>query len=209
MVATEKPMSAFKRFVKQLPDILRHPLTLAIIGSIVGSWLIPWVVGQSQRKAALAEARVKQGIEIMTTSNSVNVTVNKMKTAFQIFERHSLSTTGAEYADRSKELRKTIFETYGEFDSTAWWWPWNIYYQGILLHTLPDERQEKFKHAVEAYMANLTKTAELLGPPWDQYLSGNPDPAGKKPVMDPIDPEMRKLEKERNDLAYTMAKQFQ
>lgn len=202
-------MSAFRRHLKQLDNVLRHPLILAIIGSMVGSWLIPWVVGQSQRKASLADARVKQGIEIMITSNSVNIMVNKMKTAFEIFERHSLSTTGAEYADRSKELRDTIFKTYGEFDSIAWWWPWNSYYQGLLLHTLPDERQNKFKQAVEAYMANLTKTAALLGPPWDQYLSGNPDPTGKKPVMDPIGPEMQKLERERNDLAYTMAKQFQ
>jgi hypothetical protein len=106
-------------------------------------------------------------------------------------------------------LRETIFKIHGEFDTIAWWWPWNVYYQGLLLHTLPEERQDKFKQAVEAYIANVTKTTQLLGAPWDQYLSGNPDPTGKTPVMDKIDQEMRRLEKERHDLAYAMAKQFQ
>src|SRR4030095_7082911 len=70
----------------------RHPLTLSIVGALLGSLLIPWVAGRANKQAVLAETRVKQAVEIMTTSNSVNVMLNKLKTEFESFEKDSLST---------------------------------------------------------------------------------------------------------------------
>ena len=87
---------------------LRHPLTLSIIGALLGSLLIPWVAGRANKQAVLAETRVKQAIEIMATSNSVNVMLNKLKTGFESFEKDSLSTASQEeYQKRRDELRKT------------------------------------------------------------------------------------------------------
>ena len=70
----------------------RHPLTLSIVGALLGSLLIPWVAGRANKQAVLAETRVKQAIEMMATSNSVNVMLNKLKTEFESFEKDSLST---------------------------------------------------------------------------------------------------------------------
>src|SRR5438132_4916379 len=87
----------------------RHPLTLSIIGALLGSLLIPWVAGRANKQAVLAETRVKQAVEIMTMSNSVNVMLNKIATEFENFEHDSLSTALPEdYRKRRDELRPRI-----------------------------------------------------------------------------------------------------
>src|SRR5205823_7926315 len=83
----------------------RHPLTLSIIGAILGSLLIPWVAGRANKQAVLEETRVKQAVEIMTTANSVNVMLNKLNTEFESFEKDSLSTASQDdYRKRRDEL---------------------------------------------------------------------------------------------------------
>jgi hypothetical protein len=40
--------------------VLRHPLTLSLTGMLLGSLLIPWIVGRSSKEAAVADTRLKQ-----------------------------------------------------------------------------------------------------------------------------------------------------
>src|SRR4030095_17038037 len=100
----------------------RHPRTASFVGCLLGSLLIPWVAGRANKQAVLAETRVKQAIEIMTTSNSVNVMLNKLKTEFESFEKDSLSSASQEdYRKRRDELRQRIYSLYAEFNSIGWW----------------------------------------------------------------------------------------
>jgi hypothetical protein len=194
---------------EKIDAFFRHPFTLAIAGTILASALIPWVVGRAQKQATLQDARIKQAIEIMMTSNSVNVTVNKMKTAFESFEAHSLSSSPPVYKERCKELEQTIFKLYGDFDSIAWWWPWNIYYQARLLRLIPKDRLDEFTRHIDAYKENVSQTAKILGQPWDAYLTGDPTPSSKPPIMQGLVKQLSDLQTQRDDLALKMAAEFQ
>src|SRR6266480_3207192 len=57
---------------------------------LLGSLLIPWIVGRSSKQAAVADTRLKQALQVMATSNGVDATINKIETAFEGFEKDSL-----------------------------------------------------------------------------------------------------------------------
>src|SRR4029453_5043802 len=140
----------------------RHPLTLSIIGALLGSMLIPWVAGRANKQAVLAETRVKQAIEIMTTSNSVNVMLNRLKTEFESFEKDSLSTASPEdYRKRRDKLPQRKHPLYADFNSVGWWWTWNAYNQARILRLLGPTALEQMKADIMKYDSNLQQTVHL------------------------------------------------
>lgn len=195
--------------MERLLALLKHPLIVTAVGALVGSLIIPGIVGQARTRAALAEARVNKAIEIMVSANSVNVTVNKLNTAFREFEDHVLTASPAVYEKRCDELRKTVLGLYSEFDGTAWWWPWSIYHQGRMLDLIPSDRLDDFQGHILAYMENVTSTAKLLDRPMDLYLAGDPHPGGKAAIMDELKEALEELQKKRDALAQLMAAEFQ
>ena len=136
----------------KIDSFFRHPLVLSIIGGLLGSLLIPWVAGRANKQAVLAETRVKQAIEIMATSNSVNVMLNKVKTGFESFEKDSLSTSSPEeYQQRRDELRRRIYALYADFNSVGWWWTWNAYNQARILRLISPTALEQMKADITKY----------------------------------------------------------
>lgn len=192
----------------------RHPLTLSIIGALLGSLLIPWVAGRANKQAVLAEARIKQAIEIMTTSNSVNVMLNKLKTEFESFEKDSLSSASQEdYRKRREELHQRIYRLYADFNSVGWWWTWNAYNQARILRLVGPTALEQLKADIMKYDSNLQQTVHLLDEPWHTYLSDDPHvllhAAERKPVMQVVDKPFGVLREQRDTIVQDMASLFQ
>ena len=193
----------------------KHPLTLSIIGALLGSLLIPWVAGRANRQAVLAETRVKQAIEMMTTSNSVNVMLNRLKTEFESFEKDSLSTISQEdYRKRRDELRQRIYPLYADFNSAGWWWTWNAYNQARILRLLGPKALEQMKADIMKYDSNLQQTVHLLDGPWHAYLSDDPQVEllradQRKPEMPVIDKPFGTLREQRDTIVQDMASLFQ
>jgi hypothetical protein len=192
----------------------RHPLTLSIVGALLGSLLIPWVAGRANKQAVLAETRVKQAIEIMATSESVNVLLNKLKTEFESFEKDSLSTASPEdYRKRRDELRQRIYPLYAEFNSVGWWWTWNAYNQARILRLIGPRPLEQLKADIMKYDSNLQQTVHLLDEPWHAYLSDDPQEllpaAERKPVMPVVDKPFGALRLQRDTIVQDMASLFQ
>jgi hypothetical protein len=192
----------------------RHPLTLSIIGALLGSLLIPWVAGRANKQAVLAETRVKQAVEIMTTSNSVNVMLNKLKTEFEAFEKDSLSIASPEdYRKRRDELRQRIYTLYADFNGVGWWWTWNAYNQARILRLIGPTTLEQFKADIMKYDSNLQQTVHLLEEPWHTYLSDDPQAllraTERKPVMPVVDKPFGTLREQRDTIVQDMASLFQ
>ena len=192
----------------------RHPLTLSIVGALLGSLLIPWVAGRANKQAVLAETRVKQAIEIMATSESVNVMLNRLKTEFESFEKDSLSTASPEdYRKRRDELRQRIYPLYAEFNSVGWWWTWNAYNQARILRLIGPTALEQLKADIMKYDSNLQQTVHLLDEPWHAYLSDDPHvllgAAERKPVMQVVDKPFGALRQQRDTIVQDMASLFQ
>ena len=192
----------------------RHPLTLSIVGALLGSLLIPWVAGRANKQAVLAETRVKQAIEIMSTSNSVNVMLNKLKTEFESFEKDSLSPASQEESrKRRDELHQRIYSLYADFNSVGWWWTWNAYNQARILRLLGPTALEQLKTDIMKYDSNLKQAVHLLDEPWHAYLSDDPQvllgAAERKPVMQVVDKPFGALRQQRDTIVQDMASLFQ
>ena len=186
----------------------RHPLTLLLIGTLTGSVLIPWVAGRANKQAVLAEARVKEAIDIMTTSNSVNAMLNKMMTALETFEKYSAPESQEEYRRRREEHRHTIDTLYADFDSTAWWWTWNAYNQARVLHLISSTKLDQFKEEIIKYNENLKQTTEALGQAW-MDLPDDPRQAQHQPVMPTLGKRLDELRRQRDDIVQRIAGLFQ
>ena len=196
----------------RLDPFLRHPLTLSIIGTLLGSLLIPWIVGRSSKQAALADTRVKQAIQVMATSNGVDATINKIKTAFEGFEKDALSIEQQdEFFRRREDLRKRVYDLYSDFDSTAWWWARNIYDQAHILHLISPARLDKLNEYIGQYNNNLVETAHTIDVPWQAYLGTDAiaHGPGTKEIMPSLDKRLRNLQQQRSEIAGNMAALFQ
>lgn len=191
---------------------LRHPLTLSLIGTLLGSLLIPWIVGRSSKQAALADTRVKEAIQVMATSNGVDATINKIKTAFESFEKDALSVEQQdEFLRRREDLRKRVYDLYSDFDSTGWWWARNIYDQAHILHLIPSARLNKMNEYMGQYNNNLVETAHTIDIPWQAYLGTDTitHGPGTKELMPSLDKRLRDLQHQRDEIAGNMAALFQ
>ena len=191
---------------------LRHPLTLSLIGTLLGSLLIPWIVGRSSKQAALADTRVKEAIQVMATSNGVDATINKIKTAFESFEKDALSVEQQdEFLRRREDLRKRVYDLYSDFDSTGWWWARNIYDQAHILHLIPSARLNKMNEYMGQYNNNLVETAHTIDIPWQAYLGTDTitHGPGSKELMPSLDKRLRDLQHQRDEIAGNMAALFQ
>jgi hypothetical protein len=186
----------------------RHPLTLLMVGTLTGSVLIPWVAGRANKQAVLTEARVKEAIDIMTTSNSVNAILNKMMTALETFEKYSAPESQEDYRRRREEHRHTIDALYADFDSIAWWWPWNAYNQARVLRLIPPTKLDEFKDDITKYTENLKQTTDTLGPAW-QNLPDDPRQLQHEPVMPTLGKRLNELRTQRDDIVQHMAGLFQ
>ena len=196
----------------RLDPFLRHPLTLSLIGTLLGSLLIPWIVGRSSKQAALADTRVKQAMQVMATSNGVDATINKIKTAFESFEKDALSVEQQdEFVRRREDLRKRVYELYSDFDSSGWWWARNIYDQAHILHLIPPARLDKMNEYMGQYNNNLVETAHTIDIPWQAYLGTDTitHGPGAKEIMPSLDKRLRNLQQQRDEIAGNMAALFQ
>jgi hypothetical protein len=197
---------------KKLDRFLRHPLTLSLTGTLLGSLLIPWIVGRASKEAALADARVKEAIQVMATSNQVDATVNKIKTAFEAFEKDALSIEQQdEFLRQRDDLRKNVYALYSEFDSTGWWWAWNIYDQARILRLISPLALNDLRKYIEQYNSNLVETARVIEIPWHAYLATNSVVHGPsaKTIMPSLDHQLRDLRQQRGQIAGNMAALFQ
>jgi len=192
----------------KLDRFCRHPLTLLLVGTLTGSMLIPWVAGRANKQAVLTEARVKEAIDVMTTSNSVNATLNKMMTALDTFEEYSAPESQEDYRRRREDHRHKIDALYADFDSIAWWWPWNAYNQARVLRLIPPTKLDQFKDEIIKYTENLKTTTETLGPAWKD-LPDDPRQLQREPVMPTLVKKLDELRKQRDDIVQHMAGLFQ
>ena len=179
---------------------------------LLGSLLIPWIVGRSSKQAAVADTRLKQALQVMATSNGVDATINKIETAFEGFEKDSLLIEQQdEFLRRREGLRNRVYELYAEFDSTAWWWARNIYDQARILHLMSPARLDKLNEHIGQYNNNPVETAYAIDIPWHAYLGTNAvtHGSGAKEIMPSLNKQLRNLQQQRSEIAGNMAALFQ
>lgn len=204
-----KPLSAKTK--EKISQFFKHPLLITLLGTAVASWVIPGIVGRSNIEAARAKARIDQALEVMNASNSVNTHLHKIKTAFETFEKDSLSASPQDYQPRREELRKQIYSIHSDFDSIAWSWTWSVSYRARVLKLVSEKEFEELQVQAGKYDKNLTATSLEFDKAWHSYLPATtsaPKPAAG-PIMPGIEKSLRDLQSERDEIVRKMAGVFQ
>lgn len=196
---------------KKLARFFKHPLLITLLGTLVASWVIPGIVGRSNIEAARADARIKQALEVMNSSNSVDTHLHQIKTAFETFEKDSLSARPEDYKTRREELRKQVYAIHGEFDSIAWSWAWSTSFRARFLKLVSEEEFFELQALAGKYDKNLTATAQEFDKAWRIYLPANAsaEKPTAGPVMPGIEKALRDLQSERDAIVRKMASVFQ
>ncbi|MEY2488254.1 MAG: hypothetical protein QOC70_196 [Verrucomicrobiota bacterium] len=204
-----KPLSATA--TEKISRFFKHPLFITLFSTLVASWVIPGIVGRSNIEAARAKARIDQALEVMNASNSVNTHLHKIKTAFETFEKDSLSASPEDYQKRREELRTRIYSIHGDFDSIAWSWTWSVSYRARVLKLVSEKEFEELQAQADKYVKNLTATSLEFDKAWHSYLPANTSASKPTtgPVMPGIEKSLRDLQSERDEIVRKMAGVFQ
>jgi hypothetical protein len=201
----EKPKSHW------LPEALRHPLTVLFIGTVITSMAVPWLNARSARARQIEDARQQKALEILKGTTDDNARLNAVRSAFQVFEREGGLTGQAETIEaRRAELRKRVYDGYGEFEQSAWWWYWNIGREAELFGWLPPGDIAEFRRLAQLYQDNLFECSNLVQAPWKKYLSDTKETATerKSALMPTIETPLGKKQAERDELCARMVRLF-
>jgi hypothetical protein len=102
-----------------------------------------------------------------------------------------------------------VYRLYSELNSTAWWWPRNIYDQAHIL--ISPARLDKLNEYISQYNSNLVETAHAIDVPWHSYLETDAvtHGSGAREIMQSLDKRLRNLQQQRGEIAGNMAALFQ
>jgi hypothetical protein len=190
---------------------LRHPLTVLLMGTIITSLAIPWLNARSARARQIQEAQQAKAMEIIKSIGADNVRLNAVRSAFDVFEKEGGLTGGpALIEERRVELRKRVYDSYGDFEQTAWWWYGEIGREAELFGWLPKSDMSTFQTLATHYQENLLQSAAAIQKPWKRYLSQvNENTTDKKtPMMPAIESELGHKQAERDQLGAAMVRLF-
>ncbi len=190
---------------------LRHPLTVLCIGTVITTLAVPWLNARSSVATQIAQARQAKAMEVLKGVGSDNVRLNLVRSAFNVFEKEGgLSGTPEIIEQRRTELRKRVYDGYGQFEQTAWWWYWEIAREAELFGWLSAENAAEFRQLAKQYADNLYQSIALVQIPWGRYLAESKETqaAKKQPLMPGLEDALGKKQAERDALADQMVRLF-
>ena len=149
---------------------------LLLLGTLLGSVLIPYMSSQSAHAREIEEVRSQRALAALHENYEVDRRLNLLLTTFGTFWSETDETNREA---RRPELRAKIYSLYEEFDRTGWWWFGEAWQTARILGLLdPNEVQEARKLSDE-YRDSLREFTAALDPVWRMSLAQNPPPAAK------------------------------
>jgi len=144
--------------------VLRHPLFLLVIGSVIGSFLIPWIGEKINRKKTLQEARLRKAIEIVENNTKTVSQLNAMVTRLSSFHDNNVKMKPS--PEKVRELQQKLIadldDRWSEFDKTAWWWPEDLNTEATILGTTPVTGKDVLRQHISAYKTNILETSNAM-----------------------------------------------
>ena len=210
-VRRPRPTKPKPKAVHWLLEFLRHPLTVLCIGTVITTLAVPWLNARSSVARQVSEARQTKALEVLKGVGSDNVRINLVRSAFNVFEREGgLSGTPEIVEQRRTELRKRVYDGYGEFEQTAWWWYWEIAREAELFGWLTPAKAAEFRGLAKQYEQNLYDSMALVQIPWKRYLAETKETVAEKrqPLMPGLDQSLGGKQAERDALADRMVRLF-
>lgn len=158
-------------------DFLKHPLLLLIVGSIIGSILIPKISEQASRTKALQEARLRKAVEIVDNNTVTISQLNAIRTRLAMFHGDNvrLKPPPVRLKELQDQLAQDMNNRYLEFEKTGWWWYRALNEQAVILEIVPPTGSGKLRSHVDAYHDNISQTVNVLQEMWHACVDADYD----------------------------------
>jgi hypothetical protein len=192
-------------------EFLRHPLTVLFVGTVISSLAIPWLNARSSRAQQIEVSQQQKALEILKNASLDNARLNSLRSAFNVFEKEGGLTGSADLVEeRRTELRKRVYETYEEFEQSAWWWYWEIGREAELFGWLPKSAIPEFHALGKQYQDNLYECSVLIQRPWKRYLSDVNETASEKKqaLMPSLEASLGSSQAQRDEICAKMVRLF-
>jgi hypothetical protein len=145
-------------------------------------------------------------VEVLRAAGQDTRRLNALRSAFENYER---DTGTASVAERRAELRRRVYELYGEFDGDAWWWYRAALREADVFDWLTAPEQQRMRELADGYESNLLKaTRVILDGPWQRYLGRQAGAADGEPVMPGLNKQLGELQAQRDVLTERMVRVF-
>lgn len=153
--------------------VLRHPLFLMLVGSVIGSFLIPWISQKTDRNRVLREARLKKKVEIVNKNIETISQLNVMVTRLGTFHKDNirLKPSPARLPELQDKLRDDMNKLYADFEKVGWWWYGSLNDEAVILEIVDSGGLEKLRNDVTAYRQNIIQTVAAFNDFWHKCLS--------------------------------------
>jgi hypothetical protein len=157
-------MAPLKSLASPAVDFLRHPLVLLVVGSVIGSVLIPRISEQAGKTKVLQDARLRTAVQIVDnntrTVSQINSIVTKLSTLHD--ENRRLKPSPAKLSERQDKLAEEVSNRYEEFEKTGWWWYRDLNDEAVILELVPPTGSDKLREDVNAFANNILETVNTM-----------------------------------------------
>jgi hypothetical protein len=157
-----------ERSVKAI-KCLKHPMVVLIVGTALGSVVIPYLNARIDNQRRLAELKSQRAALVLQSAGEVDRLLNLLLTEFGTFRKDQIATNSATPAAK-EALRTRVYDVYREFDRRAWWWHWQTLEEAPVLNLVTDEGFAKLDAGVRCYHQALLASAGALDPLWSEFI---------------------------------------
>jgi hypothetical protein len=205
-------MSTRPPFFTSALDFLKHPLLLLMVGSIVGSILIPHISERTSRTKALQDARLRKAVEIIDNNTRTISQLNALRTRLGMFHNDNVRSkpTPAKLKEWQDKLGADMNDRYLEFEKTGWWWYRDLNDEAVILEIVPPTGSDKLRNDVNAYHTNILDTVKALNEMWHPYVDADYDykDSHMTEVQESVSKEWDKLTNARTEAVNNLVADF-
>jgi len=196
-------------------EFLRHPLLLLAVGSIIGSFLIPYLTDRATKKKVLQEARLRKAVDIVDTNTRMVSQLNSISTRVSMFHENNLrlKPSPEELRTARDKLIEDIDERYLEFEKAGWWWYRDLIDEAVILKIVPPNGSDQLREHINSYGQNMLDTTNALKTMWHPCISAEYDYKGKKgeeisEIKKKMDVRLNELFNQRNAIVNQLVADF-
>ncbi len=191
---------------------LQQPLSVLLLGTILGSALIPYLNERSNRNKLRHEERIKIAFSIVEQSHETDRRLSNLMNYLVLFRKDHNNRSEPESAlkKEQRDALKTFNEMYMSYTGQAWWWHWTVKSEASLSALATPSESKRVAELARDYSDALGQCTDAVSRLWDPFLKNRYDPGDPQNdvLITQASESLTRARKRRNEVAVEMARIF-
>jgi hypothetical protein len=167
---------------KSVLELSQQPISLLLMGTLLGSLLIPYSNDRSNRHKLKHEERVKVAILIIEQSHETDRRLSNLIDFLVLFRKdhNAFSKVPGYFEKEQYNGRKSFNDMYLSFNSQAWWWHWNVKSESSLSALATPDESKRMSELARQYSEALGECVGAVTSLWDPLLKNHYNPSNHR-----------------------------